>query len=144
MGKYEAPRRKHEAAESGKKKHIVLWSVLALLAVLAIWAVWFFTTPPDNSAVVAPDEPVAEQPEQPQPQQLPALSSLLRTILAVPVFPPTTHFAFLSLVAVPSSVTILSARVMLSAVAFEQIDPFSISGLNTFSVLPLYSIDWIR
>ena len=69
MGKYEAPRRKHETAESGKKKHIVLWIVLALLAVLAIWAVWFFTTPPDNSAVVAPDEPVAEQPEQPQTQQ---------------------------------------------------------------------------
>ncbi|MBQ4578269.1 MAG: LCP family protein [Clostridia bacterium] len=58
MGKYEA---KHTAgkAEGGKKKHIVLWIVAAILVVGVLYGVWFFTKTPDHDVVGFPTD---EQP----------------------------------------------------------------------------------
>lgn len=70
MGKHEASPGKKNPAGNGKKKHTVLWILLAVVLVLGCAAAWILLRTPDQNRVIGTKDPNQTQ-QQEQPNQTP-------------------------------------------------------------------------
>ena len=68
MGKHEASPGKKTPAGNGKKKHTVLWILLAVVLVLGCAAARVFLLAPDQNRVIGTNDPQETQ-QQEQPNQ---------------------------------------------------------------------------
>ena len=68
MGKHEASPGKKTPAGNGKKKHTVLWILLAVVLVLGCAAAWILLRTPDQNRVIGTKDPNQTQ-QQEQPNQ---------------------------------------------------------------------------